>query len=394
MRRHIISVLIIFSLMFSCLGTAGCHVEEEEFPELDFPEESVESQPSSDDDSNQTSAELQELTVALPLSDETVTLLMKLYYAKNNDLFPAEMTGADISLEYLDAINTPWVINTVTTASTGETADNLTTLSTDGIEPDLLLAGDINDLIEQGTIIPLDEFLFNDSSLSSYSIYLDALESLRYGDDHYGLPFYSSVYMLAGSTEFLPESGVPPFSMGSDELLSYVHSIPSYNNDGTYITRFYYSDSISELLGEDFADSLEYDGLTSSTDSYGADPRVSRTCGVWVMNSSEFDTWSSYYPDGLYFTMLPAGNVNAVVYPICVSSTCTDPEFAADFAAFICFDKDAQMLMRRLEALRGFFPPITTRGVWDEISTDPDFGAQSMLYEQYLTSAIYDVAGD
>ena len=394
MRRNIISVFIICILIFSCLGTAGCNVEEDEFPVLDFPEETTESSISSDIDTNQTTADLQELTVALPLSDETVSLLMKLYYAKNNDLFPAEMSGADISLEYLEAINTPIVINTVTTTGTGVTADNLTTLRYEGIEPDIMLAGDINEFTQQELVIPLDNYLFNDSSLSSYSIYIDALEALRNGESHYGLPFYSTVYMLAGSSEYLPESGIPPFAMNSDELLDFIRSIPSYNSEGTYITRFYDSDLITELLGEDFADTLEYDGVTSSTDSFGADPRVSRTCGMWIMNSGEFDTWSSYYPDGLYFTMLPASNVNAVVYPVCISSTCSDPELAADFTAFICFDKDAQMLMRRLESLRGYFPPITNRGVWDQMSTDPLYGAQSMLYEQYMSSAIYEVAED
>lgn len=394
MRRQLFSVFILLSLFFSCFGLTGCNVEEDGFPTLSFPEDASETHVTSDSVTDQSSADLQELTVALPLSDQTVSLLMKLYYAKNNDLFPAEMTGADISLEYLDAINTPWVIHTVTATSTGETSDNLTVLGYEGIEPDIILAGDINDLIDQGSVIPLDSYLFNDSSLSSYSIYLDSLEALRNGEYHYGLPFYSSVYMIAGSLEFIPDSGVPPFSMESEELLDYIRSIPSYNSEGTYITRVYDSELLSEFLGDDFADTLEYDGLTSSTDSFGADPRVSRTCGIWIMNSGEFDTWNTYYQDGLYFTMLPTSNVNAVVYPICVSSSCDNPEFAADFASFICFDKDAQMLMRRLESLRGFFPPISTRGVWDEMSTDASFGAQSMLYEQYMSSAVYRVAED
>ena len=394
MRRIIISFFIIFTLILSCGITSGCNVEDDEFPVLDFPEVSTESSFSSDVNSSLTTTDLQEITVALPLSDETVNLLMKLYYAKNNGLFPAEMSGADISLEYLEAINTPIVINTVTTTSTGVTEDNLTTLRYEGIEPDIFLAGDINELIQQGLTISLDDYLFNDSSLSSYSIYTDALEALRTGEYHYGLPFYSTVYMLAGSSEYLPDTGVPPFSMSQEELVDYIHTIPAYNNDGTYITRVYYSEQISELLGDDLTDTLEYEGLTASTDSFGADPRVSRTCGMWIMNSGEFDTWSTYYPDGLYFTMLPSSVVNAVVYPLCISSTCSDPEFASDFASFLCFDKDAQMLMRRLESLRGFFPPITTRGVWEQMSTDPSFGAQSMLYEQYMSSAVYRVAED
>ncbi len=82
-----------------------------------------------------------------------------------------------------------------------------------------------------------------------------------------------------------------------------------------------------------------------------------------------------------------------MVYPLCLSADSDDAEFAADFAAFICYDRDAQMLLRRLESLRGFFPPVSARGVWDEMSADEVFGAQSMLYEQYMPNAVFTVAG-
>ena len=305
------------------------------------------------------------------------------------------MTGADISIEYLSAISTPWVVNTITTTSVGETAESINTLEQQGLLPDIFLAADMNEMIDQETIIPFDQYLSDNSSILASTVYLNSLEALRTEQGHYGLPFYSTVYLLTGSREFLPEDGVPAYIMTEDELHEFIRDIRSSSSDGTtYVTRFYDADSLIPYMGDDLSDSLHNEGLTSLTDAYGADPRVSRSCGMWLMNSGEIDTWSYYYPDGLYFTMLPTERVNAVVYPVCLSSDCEDPEFASGFASFICFDRDAQMLLRRLEPLRGFFPPVTTRGVWDQISSDELFGAQSMLYEQYMNDAVYTIAGD
>ncbi|MBP3811379.1 MAG: hypothetical protein ILA15_11835 [Clostridiales bacterium] len=394
MRKRLTVIIALSFVISTILGTTGCNVEEDVFPDIVFSSESNETSLSSDY-SGQIDNGFHELTVALPVNEETVNLLLKLYYAKNNDLFPSEMNGGDISIEYLNAINTPWVVNTVFTTNNGESTETLQALEDEGILPDIFLAYDMNSLISDGIVQPFDQYLSSDESLLSSGIYLNELEALRYGDSHYGIPFYSSVYLLAGSREYLPDDGVPSYSMSADELHEYIRSIPGINSDGSvYITRFYDADSLTPFLGEDYSLMIANEGLSSVTDSFGADPRVSRTCGMWLMNSAETDTWNTYYPDGLYFTMLPSENINAVVYPLCLSADSDDAEFAADFAAFICYDRDAQMLLRRLESLRGFFPPVSARGVWDEMSADEVFGAQSMLYEQYMPNAVFTVAGD
>jgi len=394
MRKRLTVIIVLSFVISTILGTTGCNVEEDVFPDIVFSSESNETSLSSDY-SGQIDNGFHELTVALPVNEETVNLLLKLYYAKNNDLFPSEMNGGDISIEYLNAINTPWVVNTVFTTNNGESTETLQALEDEGILPDIFLAYDMNSLISDGIVQPFDQYLSSDESLLSSGIYLNELEALRYGDSHYGIPFYSSVYLLAGSREYLPDDGVPSYSMSADELYEYIRSIPGINSDGSvYITRFYDADSLTPFLGEDYSLMIANEGLSSVTDSFGADPRVSRTCGMWLMNSAETDTWNTYYPDGLYFTMLPSENVNAVVYPLCLSADSDDAEFAADFAAFICYDRDAQMLLRRLESLRGFFPPVSARGVWDEMSADEVFGAQSMLYEQYMPNAVFTVAGE
>ncbi len=394
MRKRIVSILILSLILSSILGITGCNVEEDSFPNLVFPEVTVETSDVNDDTSYSIN-DFHEITVALPLSEQTINVLMKLYYAKNNDLFPSEMNGGDISIEYLNAINTPWVVNSVLTTYTGENTDTLQTLEDNGIAPDIFLASDIEGFISDGSVVAWDQFLYSDESVLSSSVYLNEFEALRYDDAHYGIPFYSSVYLLAGSREYLPEDGIPSYTMTSEELHDFIRSIPGINSDGSaYITRFYDAESLTPYLGEDYSSSLINEGLSSVSDSFGADPRVSRTCGMWLMNSAEFDTWNYYYPDGLYFTMLPTDRVNAVVYPLCLSAESDDAEFAAGFASFICFDRDAQMLIRRLESLRGFFPPVSSSGVWDEMSSDESFGAQSMLYEQYMSNAVYSPAGN
>ncbi|MBR1797211.1 MAG: hypothetical protein IJ757_04265 [Clostridiales bacterium] len=390
MRKTLISLLLIASLGMCCISFSGCNKEEEAFPSLAFEPAATTATPSSEEELQ--AEGLHELTVALPLTDDTVELLMKLYYAKNNGLFPMDMTGADISLEYLNAINTPIVVNSITSATSGETEQILGELNEEGMMPDVFLASDIDSLISSNTIISLDQYL-SDDSVNASQVYLGTLESLREGGEHYGLPFYTTVELLTGSREYLPESGVPSFNISEEELITYLRSIPAYNSDGTVnITRFYNAESLIPYLDEEYASTLISDGLSSDTDSMGADPRVSRACGMWLMNSGEFETWSNYYPNGLYFTMLPSEHVYATVYPVCVSSSCADPDFASDFISFICFDRDAQMLLRRLEPLRGFFPPVSYDGVWNELSDDEDWGPQAMLYEQFMSSADYSVA--
>ncbi len=395
MSRKPFVFLVIFAVISLCLSLAGCSVDEESFPELEFTYDTSETGISETSLTEDNYNDLHEISVALPLSDETVTLLMHLYYAKCNGMIGEEMNGSDISIEYLEAINTPWIVHSITTANTGASVQNLQDLSEDGAMPDIFLASDINDVTGEHLNIPLDSYLSNYSALNSSSVYLGALEALRDGNEHYGIPFYSTVYMLAGNRDFLPESGVPAFTLSPEELLDHISSIDSYSyDDGVSITRFYDADTLEGLVDESFIEALEDDQLSEQYDSYGADPRVSRTCGMWLMNSGEFDTWNSYYPDALYFVMLPTANVNAVVYPLCISSTCDDADFATDFASFICFDKDAQMLIHRVEELRGFFPSIPNQGVWVQMSDDPLFGSQTMLYEQYMNTADYVVAED
>ncbi len=368
------SLILIFFMLFAF---SGCFSEESAFPVLNFPQDNTNSTDVIIDSPVYSDNSFHEITVALPLSEDTVNYLMKLYYAKAHGIFPDDHNGLDISLEYLNAISTTWIANTITTTGEGETLSTIVQLSETSGVPDLFLTPDIESLNRSGLIVPLDSYLFDNDFLSS-SIYLGALEPLLFGDGYMGLPFYSTVMMIAGNKDYLPESGIPPFSMSADEFYDFVDSIPSNYE----ITSVYNPLDFNEYLGDGFFEVNEEDGT---------DSRLSRSCGVWLMNSGEFDTWNSYYPDGLYFTMLPTDNVYATVYPLCVSSNSNEYQFAADFAAFICFDRDAQMLINRLEIERGYFPVISSPAVWEILSSDSEFGSQAMLYEQFMSNAVYSL---
>jgi len=372
-------VSLILSLLI-VLSFSGCFSEESDFPDLVFSQEDT---LGADDLSNSpinSNNSLHEITVALPLTDETVNYLMKLYYAKTNGMFPDNQSGYDISLEYLDAISTTWVVNTMTTTGEGESYDAIVSMDNSDSVPDLFLTSDMIRLNDDGLIVPLDSFLSNNSYLSS-SMYLGALEPMLGDNGYTGLPFYSTVLMIAGNKDYSPESSIPSFSMTSDELLDYVNSM---QQDYDFVS-VYNPEEFNQYLGDGFFDTNEYSG---------GDARLSRSCGIWLMNSGEFNTWNSYYPDGLYFTMLPTENVFATVYPVCVSSSSNEIDFAADFASFICFDRDAQMLINRLEIERGYFPSISSPAVWEILSNDSEFGSQAMLYEQFMSDAVYRLPED
>ena len=105
--------------------------------------------------------------------------------------------------------------------------------------------------------------------------------------------------------------------------------------------------------------------------------------------------WSVYYPDSLYFAMLPSDDAESsgipysTVYSMCMSSSCTNKEFASGFAEFMCFDTDALMLLNRVEPQRGYLPCVTSSAVWDIVCEDEIFGTEAMLFEQILGRSIY-----
>ena len=138
-----------------------------------------------------------------------------------------------------------------------------------------------------------------------------------------------------------------------------------------------------------------YDDALTNDVTVGADPVYSRTAALWVDSSANANAWAEYYPNSLYLLHLPCDDVtNAGVpyistYSLCVSMGSENSSFAAEFAAFISFDPDAQLLIYRLENMTGLMPLTRNETVWDLISEDELFGHMASDFRQTMDNAVY-----
>jgi len=76
-------------------------------------------------------------------------------------------------------------------------------------------------------------------------------------------------------------------------------------------------------------------------------------------------------------------------YSLCVSKNSESKDFAAEFAAFISFDPDAQMLIYRLEDMTGLMPLTRNDAVWELISSNEVFGHMAADFRQTMDNAVY-----
>ena len=64
-------------------------------------------------------------------------------------------------------------------------------------------------------------------------------------------------------------------------------------------------------------------------------------------------------------------------------------QFAADFAAFISYDEDAQLLIYRLENMEGLMPLVRSGKVWNMAGNEGVFGAMVSDFRQTMDYAVY-----
>ncbi|HOO62266.1 MAG TPA: hypothetical protein PKV44_07600, partial [Bacillota bacterium] len=109
-----LSVIIVSSMLFSF---SACRQKKLEFPTI--PSSSTETQitvPDSSDSNAYTTPPT--ITIATPLSLETCQYLAKLSVAKAEGMLGEGITGTNVSLELLDAIDLPFVIEVYQTSMT------------------------------------------------------------------------------------------------------------------------------------------------------------------------------------------------------------------------------------------------------------------------------------
>ena len=414
--KNTIAVLLTLSMSVSTLSS--CKKGDGDFPELDYPVN--ETTAVTETSVPEETVELTELSIASPYSATTVDLLARLYYAKQNGLITDDQSGADISIDFLQNIDMPWVIDARLTSGDGAGISGLMQWDAEDSMPDLVLVEDVSGAVDTGLIVPYDAYLSSNDLINGNSIYPEALLYSVQDGQTYGLPFYETVMLLVGNREYIPDSGILPFRSDVREFEDYLEAIDdqygdedlvilaggyellpflssSFNGDNR--TSYMFLDDL-ELTSNlessvDYIEDLYDMGLTRDTDSTGADPRIARNACIWVSSSGNIDMWNEYYPDSLYYSMIPSasgestGIPYATVYSLCLTQSCTDKGFASDFAAFMCLDIDAQMLLYRLEPQRGYLPCLNSSALWDIVCDDTVFGTEAMLFEQMLPRAVY-----
>ncbi len=401
---------------------SGCKKGDDTFPSIDYEvNQSGQSEESNETSEQSSGSEIRELTVALPYSDQTIRCLSSMLYCKNNGLWDSSETGLTIDIDYLSSVATNYVIANEGCESTGASLETVKSWKSNA--PDLFLAQDSEAVWKDGRAAELNSYLADNAYLNSQQVYAGALTCDSDNGVFFALPHFCSAEILIGSYEFIPANGGKLQTKNTtDDLRDYLEQIrkeyPScagfasayelipylgsaFNNDVpvSYMLHEEYSknrDSATDIIeaATDYVRDFYDDSLAHDLDG-GADPVYSRTAALWADSSANVKAWSEYYPDSLYLLHLPCNDAsNAGVpyistYSLCVSKNSSNKEFAAEFAAFISYDPDAQLLLYRLEDMSGLMPLARNEAVWDLISEDELFGHMASDFRQTMDNAVY-----
>lgn len=415
----VIAAILVASLV---MPLSACKRDRRIFPDIGTPtstNESIDDVVEEPETPNNQDYSFRAITVALPYSQHTIDYLSKLYYAKLTGQL-GDRTGETIELEVLDAINTPWYINSVQTSYVGVSVDNLSVWQETNSMPDIYLADNIDSVIDGGYAVSLDSYLADNESFSANNLYMDSLEECTRGGQIYGIPHYATSVMIAANMDYLPEDGVLISGYTWNNLVTYLTSINERFEESElsivpfadayelapYIAGSFDGNNHSFMLyGEDNATSsvntvinsirdLYLQDLSSGSDIEGNDPRYTRVAAMWLVNSYEMDFWNNYYSNSIYYLPMPSGDGETpfpymTIYPICLSGDTDNSDFATDFAAFITLDCDAQMLIRRLEPQNGYIPMTSNPALWMSIMDETMWGRTLFSYEGMMNDVNY-----
>ena len=419
--RKITSLLLCASL--ACALFTGCKKGDDMFPEIASP--SVQTDPSETTDETSDPSDVSDicqLNVALPYSDLTIQCLSAMLYCKNNGLWDSSDTGLTIDTDYLSTVATNYVITNKGCGSTGATLAAVKEWSGKAEVPDLFLAQDSCAIWKAGYASDLNTYLSDNAYLNSQNIYTGALTADSENGVYYAVPHYCSAKIIMGNTGFIPtETGKLQTKNTTDDLKGYLNEIyeeyscaafasayelipylgSAFNGDTP--TSYMVYDEYSK--DRDYAKAIIDDASSYVRDFYsssfaldqidGADPVYSRKAALWVDSSANVRAWSEYYPESLYLLHLPCDDASNIgvpyisTYSLCVYKKSENRDFASEFAAFISYDPDAQLLIYRLENMTGLMPLTRNDAIWDLISDDDLFGHMASDFRQTMDNAVY-----
>lgn len=426
MARNVFMRTTGLLLCVSMAGTllSGCKKGDDMFPSIDpYSNGSDVTEETAETDETVVITDIEELSVALPYSDLTVQCLASMFYCKNNGLWESNESGITVDADYLTSIATNYAVTNIGCGSTGASLENIDSWNEGGNMPDLFLAQDSKAVWDSGYCAELNSFLSDDTYLSSQQIYSGALTADSENGIFFAVPHFCSAEIIIGSKEFIPSgSGKLQTKNTTEELREYLFEIreeypdcagfASAYNMIPYLGSAFNGDIPTSFMGYDeylknpdsakavIADASSYvrnfyfDSIANDL-SAGADPVYSRTAALWADSSANIKAWDEYYPNSLYFLHLPCNDASNVgvpyvsTYSLCVSKGSANSKFAAEFATFISYDPDAQLLIYRLENMTGLMPLTRNDSVWDLISDDPLFGHMAADFHQTMDNAVY-----
>ena len=420
--KRITSILLCAS-MAGALFT-GCKKGDDLFPSI--PSETDETGTTEPVESTSDPASedvICQLRVALPYSDQTVQCLAAMLYCKNNGIWDSSETGLTVDTNYLTSVASNYVVTNVGCGSTGVNLEMVKTWKAENSVPDLFLAQDSNAVYRAGYSEAVNDYLSDCKYINVQSIYSGALTTDSTDGVFYAVPHFCSAQIVMGNTGYIPSGtgklqtkntteglktylaaikkehrSAVPFA-SAYELIPYLGSAFNGDNRTSYMLYDEYlkdKDSAKSICNKSasYVKSLYLSSLAADL-AGGADPVYSRKAALWIDSSANIRAWADYYPGSLYLLHLPcedaanAGIPYISTYSLCVARGSSNSKFAAEFAAFISFDPDAQLLIYRLEDMTGLMPLTRNDAVWDLVSGDELFGHMAADFRQTMDNAVY-----
>ena len=401
----------------------ACRNEADTFPSMKEAASSVSQTGSETSAGTKTSNDgIKTLKVALPYSDETVKCLSAMFYAKNNGTWDSSVTGGDVDIRSLATAATSYVIQNIGVTNDGANLENLNRWKNSGGIPDLYLAADPQSAAGAGMAADLSSFASGNPYIDGSKIYAASMSSQLEEGRLFGIPHYCTATVIFGNRDYIPKNGrlqakyttedftrylektngsykcVPLAS--AYELMPYLGSCFSGDKSVSYMMFDEYradKESAENVIASasGFIKKLYESKLAANTDKEGADPVFSRNAALWVGSSVNCRKWGEYYPDKLYYLHLPCDSTSNPgipylrSYSLCVSKDCANKQFAAEFATFISYDEDAQMLIYRMENMEGLMPLVRSSKVWNMAANEGAFGSMVTDFRQTMDNAVY-----
>ena len=405
------------------LSLGACRNEADTFPSMKEAESSVSQSGSETSAGAKTGNDgIKTLKVALPYSEETVKCLSAMFYAKNNGTWDSSVTGGDVDIRSLATAATNYVIQNVGVTNDGASLENLNGWKNSGGLPDLYLAADPQSAAGAGMAADLSLFASGNQYIDGSKIYAASMSAQLEEGRLYGIPHYCTATVIFGNRDYIPKNGRLQAKYTTEDFTRYLEKtntaykcvpIASAYELMPYLGSCFSGDkSVSFMMFDEyradkesaenviaaasgFIKKLYESKLAANTDKEGADPVFSRNAALWVGSSVNCRKWGEYYPEKLYYLHLPCNSTSNPgipylrSYSLCVSKDCANKQFAAEFATFISYDEDAQMLIYRMENMEGLMPLVRSSKVWNMAANEGAFGNMVTDFRQTMDNAVY-----